>query len=69
MNVYRYYKLTHVDGGEWPASHPLPIGSIVRVNSRIKRAGLVGPVFNDETSEWVAPRWTECDNPITEATS
>lgn len=60
-----YLKLTSAEGGEWPADHVLTIGSVIRVDSM--RSPRPGPVFNNVTSEWVSPRWTEVSDPREES--
>jgi hypothetical protein len=57
----RYYQLTATDGGPLPPHPWLHVGAIIRVErSNCKKPGAQ---WNPETSNWVMPIWTPCDDP------
>lgn len=62
MSVYRYFKLDGVQSGEWPDSHPVRVGEIIRID--IMGGGtLPNSVWNSATSDWVHPVWVEVPDP------
>lgn len=61
MNGYRHFQITGTDGGPLPPHPRLKVGAILRVTDPSDLEHLCQ--WNDETGNWVAPLWTEVEDP------
>jgi hypothetical protein len=60
--MYRYFRLDGAESGVWPANAGYDVGAVIRIN--LSAGGrLPGMAWNDETKDWVQPRWIETSDP------